>query len=65
MPGSAAHMLVAPLYDAPHYRGSVTGLEGSRQLPDYSMTMGAIHAWTRTLAAQRVERGIPVNAVAP
>lgn len=45
--------------------GSVTGLHGSRHLLDYSMTKGAIHAWTRSLAAQLVERGIRVNAVAP
>ncbi|MET0282630.1 MAG: SDR family oxidoreductase [Steroidobacteraceae bacterium] len=45
--------------------GSVTGLHGSKFLLDYSMTKGAIHAWTRSLAAQLVERGIRVNAVAP
>jgi NAD(P)-dependent dehydrogenase (short-subunit alcohol dehydrogenase family) len=45
--------------------GSVTGLHGSKHLLDYSMTKGAIHAWTRSLAAQLVERGIRVNAVAP
>jgi NAD(P)-dependent dehydrogenase (short-subunit alcohol dehydrogenase family) len=45
--------------------GSVTGLHGSRHLLDYSMTKGAIHAWTRSLAEQLIERGIRVNAVAP
>ncbi len=45
--------------------GSVTGLHGSKHLLDYSMTKGAIHAWTRSLAAQLVPRGIRVNAVAP
>jgi NAD(P)-dependent dehydrogenase (short-subunit alcohol dehydrogenase family) len=45
--------------------GSVTGLHGSKYLLDYSMTKGAIHAWTRSLAGQLVERGIRVNAVAP
>jgi NAD(P)-dependent dehydrogenase (short-subunit alcohol dehydrogenase family) len=45
--------------------GSVTGLHGSKHLLDYSMTKGAIHAWTRSLAGQLIERGIRVNAVAP
>ena len=45
--------------------GSVTGLEGSRQLVDYAMTKGGIHAFTRSLAGQLVRRGIRVNAVAP
>ncbi|MCQ4630996.1 SDR family oxidoreductase [Shinella sp. CPCC 100929] len=45
--------------------GSVTGLEGSKALLDYSMTKGGIHAFTRSLASQLVPRGIRVNAVAP
>lgn len=45
--------------------GSVTGLLGSARLLDYSMTKGGIHAFTRSLAAQLVPRGIRVNAVAP
>lgn len=45
--------------------GSVTGLEGSRGLLDYSMTKGGIHAFTKALASQLVSRGIRVNAVAP
>lgn len=45
--------------------GSETGLFGSPHLPDYSATKGAIHALTRTLAKQLVDRGIRVNAVAP
>lgn len=45
--------------------GSVTGLLGSGELLDYSMTKGGIHAFTRSLAAQLVERGVRVNAVAP
>jgi NAD(P)-dependent dehydrogenase (short-subunit alcohol dehydrogenase family) len=45
--------------------GSVTGLLGSAGLLDYSMTKGGIHAFTRSLAANLVPRGIRVNAVAP
>jgi NAD(P)-dependent dehydrogenase (short-subunit alcohol dehydrogenase family) len=45
--------------------GSVTGLRGSARLLDYSSTKGAIHAFTRSLAANLAERGIRVNAVAP
>jgi NAD(P)-dependent dehydrogenase (short-subunit alcohol dehydrogenase family) len=45
--------------------GSITGLEGSNGLLDYSATKGAIHAFTKTLARQLVDRGIRVNCVAP
>lgn len=45
--------------------GSVTGLYGSRNLLDYSATKGAIHAFTKALASNVLERGIRVNAVAP
>ena len=45
--------------------GSVTGLLGSEDLLDYSMTKGGIHAFTRSLATHLVPRGIRVNAVAP
>jgi NAD(P)-dependent dehydrogenase (short-subunit alcohol dehydrogenase family) len=45
--------------------GSVTGLRGSAQLIDYSATKGAIHALTKALASNLVDRGIRVNAVAP
>jgi NAD(P)-dependent dehydrogenase (short-subunit alcohol dehydrogenase family) len=45
--------------------GSITGLEGSPQLLDYSATKGAIHAFTKSLAQSLVDRGIRVNAVAP
>jgi NAD(P)-dependent dehydrogenase (short-subunit alcohol dehydrogenase family) len=45
--------------------GSVTGLEGSKELLDYSMTKGGIHAFTRSLAGSLVKKGIRVNAVAP
>jgi NAD(P)-dependent dehydrogenase (short-subunit alcohol dehydrogenase family) len=45
--------------------GSVTGLEGSAQLLDYSTTKGAIHAFTKALASNLLDKGIRVNAVAP
>ena len=45
--------------------GSVTGLEGSPKLLDYSATKGAIHAFTKSLAQNLIEKGIRVNAVAP
>jgi len=45
--------------------GSVTGLRGSKHLLDYSATKGAIHALTKSLASNLLERGIRVNAVAP
>jgi len=45
--------------------GSVTGLMGSKDLLDYSMTKGGIHAFTRSLASHLIPRGIRVNAVAP
>lgn len=45
--------------------GSVTGLQGSAHLLDYSATKGAIHAFTKALASNLMERGIRVNAVAP
>ncbi|PZQ14044.1 MAG: short-chain dehydrogenase [Rhodanobacter denitrificans] len=45
--------------------GSVTGIAGSGQLLDYSATKGAIHALTKSLASNVIDRGIRVNAVAP
>lgn len=64
------HMIKAAL---PHLKegsaivntGSITGLEGSKQLLDYSATKGAINAFTKSLAQSLVERGIRVNCVAP
>lgn len=64
------HMAKAAL---PHLRrgasiintGSVTGLEGSPKLLDYSTTKGAIHAFTKALAQNLLPKGIRVNAVAP
>ncbi|HEY3519599.1 MAG TPA: SDR family oxidoreductase, partial [Rhodanobacteraceae bacterium] len=45
--------------------GSETGLFGNKHLLDYSMTKGGIHAFTKSLAANLVDKGIRVNAVAP
>jgi NAD(P)-dependent dehydrogenase (short-subunit alcohol dehydrogenase family) len=45
--------------------GSITGLQGSRELLDYSATKGAIHAFTKSLAQNLVERKIRVNCVSP
>lgn len=45
--------------------GSITGLEGSGELLDYSATKGAIHAFTKSLAQSLVEKGIRVNCVSP
>jgi NAD(P)-dependent dehydrogenase (short-subunit alcohol dehydrogenase family) len=45
--------------------GSITGLEGSKELLDYSATKGAIHAFTKSLAKNLVDKGIRVNCVAP
>jgi NAD(P)-dependent dehydrogenase (short-subunit alcohol dehydrogenase family) len=45
--------------------GSVTGLEGSARLLDYSATKGAIHAFTKSLAQNLIQKGIRVNAIAP
>ena len=45
--------------------GSETALFGSKHLLDYSATKGAIHAFTKSLAGNLLERGIRVNCVAP
>lgn len=45
--------------------GSITGLEGSKNLLDYSSTKGAIHAFTKALAQNLTEKGIRVNCVSP
>ncbi|WP_133127770.1 SDR family oxidoreductase [Legionella nagasakiensis] len=45
--------------------GSVTGLEGSKALLDYASTKGAIHAFTKSLAQNLVDKGIRVNCIAP
>jgi NAD(P)-dependent dehydrogenase (short-subunit alcohol dehydrogenase family) len=49
----------------PSVTGSVTGILGSKDLLDYSMTKGGIHAFTRSLATQLLDRVITVNAIAP
>lgn len=45
--------------------GSITGLEGSKELLDYSATKGAIHAFTKSLAQNLIEKKIRVNCVSP
>lgn len=45
--------------------GSVTGLLGNKDLLDYSMTKGGIHAFARSLGTHLADRGIRVNVVAP
>jgi NAD(P)-dependent dehydrogenase (short-subunit alcohol dehydrogenase family) len=45
--------------------GSITGLEGSKDLLDYASTKGAIHAFTKSLAQAVLDHGIRVNCVAP
>jgi NAD(P)-dependent dehydrogenase (short-subunit alcohol dehydrogenase family) len=45
--------------------GSITGLEGSAELIDYSATKGAINAFTKSLAQNLIKRHIRVNCVAP
>ncbi|MFZ3005938.1 MAG: SDR family oxidoreductase, partial [Phenylobacterium sp.] len=45
--------------------GSITGIEGNKDLLDYSMTKGGIHAFTRSLATHLIDKGIRVNAIAP
>ncbi len=45
--------------------GSITGLEGSAELLDYSATKGAIHAFTKSLAQNLAEKKIRVNCVSP
>ena len=45
--------------------GSVTGLLGNKDLLDYSLTKGGIHAFTRSLGTHLIPKGIRVNAVAP
>jgi NAD(P)-dependent dehydrogenase (short-subunit alcohol dehydrogenase family) len=45
--------------------GSVVGLDGSAELPDYGASKGAIHTITKCLARQLMKKQIRVNCVAP
>jgi NAD(P)-dependent dehydrogenase (short-subunit alcohol dehydrogenase family) len=45
--------------------GSITGLVGNKDLLDYSMTKGGIHAFTKSLSTNLLGRAIRVNCVAP
>ena len=45
--------------------GSVTGILGNKDLLDYSMTKGGIHAFARSLSTHLIPKGIRVNVVAP
>src|ERR1700742_2231330 len=42
--------------------GSVTAIDGSKHLLDYSMTKGGIHTFTRSLSESLLNKGIRVNA---
>lgn len=44
---------------------SETAIFGSKALPDYSSTKGAIDSLTKALARNLIDKGIRVNAVAP
>jgi NAD(P)-dependent dehydrogenase (short-subunit alcohol dehydrogenase family) len=45
--------------------GSVTGIDGAGELLDYASTKGAIHAFSKSLAQNLLDKGIRVNCVAP
>lgn len=45
--------------------GSIVGLSGSERLSDYGGSKGAIHAITKCLALELIDKGIRVNCVAP
>lgn len=45
--------------------GSITGLQGSKELIDYSATKGAITTFTKALAQNLADKKIRVNCVAP
>jgi NAD(P)-dependent dehydrogenase (short-subunit alcohol dehydrogenase family) len=45
--------------------GSITGLEGSKHLIDYATSKGAIHAFTKALAQNLIQKRIRVNCVSP
>jgi len=45
--------------------GSVAGVYGNANMADYSMTKGAVSAFTKALAKEVAEQGITVNNVVP
>ena len=45
--------------------GSVAGYYGNKNMADYSMTKGAVSAFTKALAKEVAEQGITVNNVVP
>lgn len=45
--------------------GSIAGMRGGEALLDYAATKGAVHAFTKSLAQNLLEKGIRVNCVAP
>lgn len=45
--------------------GSVVGLQGADELGDYGATKGALHAITKCLAKELIDKQIRVNCVAP
>lgn len=44
---------------------SETGLLGSKGLPDYASTKGALNALVKALSMELVDKGVRINAVAP
>ena len=44
---------------------SETGIFGSKKLPDYSSTKGAINAFTKALSMELLDKGIRANVIAP
>ncbi|HAF13469.1 MAG TPA: hypothetical protein DCK93_01710 [Blastocatellia bacterium] len=74
-PGLESKLEPRPRYGAPHYKGSrklnhkvalITGGDSGigRAVAIYSATKGAIHAFTKSLAQNLVEKGIRVYCVA-
>ena len=45
--------------------GSVAGVYGNANMADYSMTKGAVIAFTHALAKEVTEKGVTVNCVSP
>ena len=45
--------------------GSVAGVYGNANMADYSMTKGAVIAFTKALAKEVADKGITVNCVSP